>query len=164
MAGTLASYSVITGGLTGFSVDKKPEVCKNGMITSFFSLYVDRLPDVPFQGAGGGPYPRPAHNKFAPGEIANFYKPVPEALQYYVIPREKEAEYFRRHKLVKLEIKMGDMKVEKEFSVPEENIKYVVKGLNIMNTTMTNINVAASNVKRLATEAVVKVKNFKLKK
>lgn len=159
--GSVATTAIITKGLTCGHGPLDP--CKHGLITSPFSLYCTVTPDLAKEG-GGGPYPRDAWNKFNPGEIQDFYQPVPEEQQFYVVPREKEAEYFRRHKIITMRIKLGDYEVEKEYSVPESRARVIVKALNVVDATRSNIKVTASNIKRLASEAIVTVKNLRLKK
>lgn len=156
--GTFATTAVITGGLTGvFPKDKN--ILRTGIITTPFSLYVD-IPKPPKRQIGGGPYPGAAINKFNPGEIQNFYQPVPE--QYYIIPRDKEAEYFRRNKILTLKVQIGDKLYEKEYAVPEERADIVVNVLSVVNTTVDKIKATATNIKTKTTSAVLKVKNFKL--
>lgn len=160
--GSLATTAIITDGLTCGHGPLDP--CKSGLITGVFDLYCSGvIPPTPISG-GGGPYPRDAWNKFNPGDIQNFYQPVPEQQQYYVVPREKEAEYFRRHKIITMKIKLGDKTVEKEYSVPEDRARNIIKAASVVNTTISNITITATNIKRYVVDAVVTIKNLKLKK
>lgn len=158
MSGTFATTAVLTGGLTGVLPTNKT-LCKTGIITSAFSLYVD-IPKVPKRHVGGGPYPGTAHNKFAPGEIQNFYQPVPQ--EYYIVPRDKEADFFRRYKVMTMKVQIGEKVYEKEYSVPEERADMVVSVLNFANTTIERVKATVTNIKTKTTQAVVKVKNFRL--
>lgn len=159
--GSLATTAIITKGLTGGHAPLDP--CKTGIITSAFSLYCTYTPPEPTppKTGGGGPYPGHAWNKFNPGQIQNFYKPVE---QPYIIPRDREAEYFRRRKIVTMKIKLGDISIEKEYAVPEKRANMVISVLGLANKTVDNIKVAVSAVKRITTNAVVKIKNLRLKK
>ncbi len=162
--GNIATTAIITKGLTGCG-HGPVDACRTGLITSPFSLYCITVPTPPTDAAtGGGSYPHDAWNKFNPGDIQNFYQPVPPEQQYYVVPRDQEERYFRRHKIIKMKIQMGDIVVEKEYSVPESRAKMTVKALEVVDNTYKNMNVAVSNIKRLWTEAVVTVKNIRLKK
>lgn len=164
--GGLATTAIITKGLTCGHGPLDP--CKTGLITTAFSLYCTSVPEPPEpkkqKDMGGGSYPRDAWNKFNPGDIQNFYQPVPAEQQYYVVPRDQEERYFRRHKIIKMRVKFGDIFIEKEYSVPEKRAKIVIKALSIVDVTAKNITVAVENIKRLTSEAVVKVKNLRLKK
>lgn len=145
---------IITGGL-GY------DAC-NGLITTKFHLWCGiEIVVTPPKPSGGGPYPGKAHNKFAPGEIQNFYQPVPPEQQYYVVPRDQEARYFQRHKHIVVKFKMGEFAVEKEFAVPEKRAKAIVKVLNVLNNTRTRINVGVSNVKRMAGNLTVAVSKLR---
>lgn len=161
--GSIATTAIITGGLTGGHSPVDP--CKSGLITSPFSLYCRLLPKpVPPPGSGGGPYPGNAWNKFNPGQIQDFYKPVDPTQQYYIVPRDQEANYFRRHKIVTMRIQLGDIVVEKEYAVPEKRARAVVKTLNLINATVANIKLTVSGIKRITSEAIVKIKNLRLGK
>lgn len=152
--GNLATTAIITKGLTGGYGPLDP--CKNGIITSWFSLYYTGITPA-VKHSGGGPYPRDAWNKFGPGDIQNFYKPVPQQMQYYVVPRDQEAKYFKRSKHVVLHFKMGTYEIEKEYSVPENHSQAIIKVLNFANITRERIGLAVKNVKRIATKVIVTV-------
>lgn len=154
--GTLATTAIITKGLTCTG-----PVCNVGLITTHFSLFCKEVVK-PIKSGGGGLYPHDAWNKFGPGEIQKFYTPTPE--QYYVVPRDKEAEYFRRHKIISMQIKIGDKTIEKEWSVPETRGKQIINVAKFANTTLERINIITSNIKKRTSDAIVKIKHFKLRK
>ena len=161
MVGNAVTTRIITGGL---SCDPAGTACTNGIITTFFDLYcTTEIPPV-IGGGGGGPYPRDAWNKFGPGDIQNFYKPVPNDQQYYVVPRDQEARYFLRYKIVKMHLRVGQYEFEKEYSVPENKIKRVIKVMNLANVTQERLSVTVESVRKIATDAAVTIKNLRLKK
>ena len=159
--GNLTTTLIITGGMTGDHAPVDP--CKHGIITTAFSLYCTGTPPViPSKGGGGGGYyPHDAWNRIDSGDVASFYKPVPENLQYYVVPRDQEANFFRRNKLIKLSVTLAGKTMEHEYSVSEKKAKIAIKVLNILDVTVSNINVTITNIKRFAIDAVIKVKNLK---
>ncbi len=157
--GSLATTAIITGGLTCGHGPLDP--CKSGIITSAFSLYCSEAPTVTPPSAGGGPYPCEAWNKLNPGEIQDFYQPVP--VEYYMVPREKEVEYLRRYKPVKITIKMGKLVYEKEYMVPETKRKIVVETFNLLDATRSRINVTIDGVKKVASGINIAIRNFRLR-
>lgn len=160
--GTLASTAIITKGLTGGHGPLDP--CKSGLITTAFSLYCTGILPDPIPGTGGGPYPRDAWNKYNPGDIKNFYQPVPQEQQYYIVPRDQEERYFRRYKTVRIGIKLGETTVEKEYSVPEQKARAIIKAFNLMEVSKERVDLSITNIKRIVTNAVVAIKNLRLKK
>ncbi len=160
MSGNFITTAIITKGLTCAPVDP----CKSGIITTHFSLYCNEPPPPPEQppAAGGGAYPYDAWNKFNPGEIQNFYQPV-DMEQYYIVPRDQEAEFFRRRKVVKLEVKFGENVVTREFSLPEGQAPYVIKALSIANRTMDNMKVAVTSIKKKIHDIKISVSNLRRK-
>lgn len=172
--GTLATTMIITKGLSCAPCSASP--CggspssggdhKTGIITSAFSLYCTLTPPTPTptkpQGGGGGIYPRPAWNKFGPGEIQDFYKPVPLEQQPYLVPRDQEAKYFQRNKKVTIHLKVSEwFDSEKIYMVPEHRARTILKIFNFLNVTRRSVGVVVSNVRRVTTEAVVRIKNFR---
>lgn len=155
--GTLATTAIITGGLT-CGHGPLPE-CRSGLITSPFSLYCTVAPALPEPDAGGGPYPCEAWNKLAPGEIQNFYQEVP--VEYYMVPRDQEAEYLRRYKKLKITLKMGDIMVEREYMVPESRRKVIVEAFNLVDITRRKIQLVVEGVKRVAGGVNVSIRNFR---
>ena len=63
-----------------------------------------------------------------------------------------------------MRMEIGGKVFEKDWAVPEEHAKHIISAANMVNTTIDNMSVKAANMKRITTEAVVKVKNFSLKK
>lgn len=164
MTGTFATTAIITKGLT-CGLDNIP-ACQNGLITTHFSLYCIAPPEPPeppvkpITGGGGGYYPGHAWNKIDPGQLSNFYKPVPN-VPYYIVPPDREHEFFKRHKHVVIKVQFGQTIVEKEYSVSVDRANTIVKVTNIVNNTMDKIKITGSNLRQLATTAVVKIKNLK---
>lgn len=160
--GTKATTAIITNGLTGCG-HPGTSVCQSGIITTGFSLYCTGEVPPPPVSSGGGPYPRQAWNRLDPGQIQNFYKEV-NVEDYYIVPRDQEEKYFRRHKPLKITFKMGEMTVEKEYLIPEKRAQAVVQAFNVVERTKENIDVTVEKVKRVVSNAVVTVKNIRLKK
>jgi hypothetical protein len=158
--GGVATTAIITKGLTCGHGPLAP--CRHGLITTPFSLYCSVAPTPPAISGGGGPYPRDAWNKLNPGDIKSFYQPVPE--EYYLVPRDQEERYFRRHKVVKIVVKLGEFTAEKEYSVPERKAASIVKVFNLIDATKQHIDVAVTNVKRVTSSVVMSIKNLRLKK
>lgn len=174
--GTLATTQIITGGFScqqcigsppgSPRVEGSPSTadCKAGIITTQFSLFCTVAPPPPPNtglGGGGGHYPRDAWNKFNPGEIQNFYKPVDDP---YLVPRDREEQFLRKYKHVQIHFKMGNFEVEKDYQVPENRAKAIVKVLDVINATRDRIMVTASGLKRVTTRITVAVKNFRLRR
>lgn len=155
--GTLATTAIITGGLTCGHGPLDP--CKSGLITSPFSLYCTSELPPPKPSSGGGGYPCEAWNVLNPGEIQDFYQPVP--LEYYMVPREREAEFLRRYVPVKITFKMGKYSVEKEYAVPETKRTIIVKAFNFLDVTQKQVKLIAGNIKRVAGNIKITVINFK---
>lgn len=177
--GTLATTMIITKGLSCAPCGGSPSVgspCegspgfggdhKTGIITSAFSLYCTFVPPTPPavkpQGGGGGAYPRPAWNKFGPGEIQDFYKPVTPEQEPYLVPRDQEAKYFQKNKKVTIHLKIGTwFDSEKIYMVPEHQARTILKVFNFLNATRQNISITVNSIKRITTEAIVRIKNLR---
>lgn len=157
--GSLATTAIITGGLTCGHGPLDP--CKTGLITSVFSLYCTATPPADEPSPGGGGYPCEAWNRLEPGEIQNFYQPVP--VEYLMVPRDQEAEYLRRYKPVKITFKMGKMIIEKEYRVPETRRRIVVEAFNLVEVTREKIGITIKNMKKVIEGVTVKVRNFRLR-
>ena len=159
--GTLATTAIITGGLTCGHGPLDP--CKTGLITSPFSLYCTAtyVPPVASQSSGGGGYPCAAWNKLNPGEIKDFYQPVP--LEYYMIPRDQEADYLRRYAPLKITVKMGDKTYEKEYRMPDTRRKIVVKAFNMMDITKQQVGFAVQSVRKVSSDIKIVISKFRLR-
>ena len=135
----------------------KTRACQGGtLITagSSFTLFCTTTA-VYSEPIGGGSRP------MQPGEISQLYQPVPPELQYYVVPREQEAEYFRSRVPVTITWKMGDRVIEKEYMVPEEKARILVNVMTAVNVTKERMSANLSGLKRVYTRAVVKLTNFR---
>jgi hypothetical protein len=148
----LAGQVIIMKGLSC----GKTTACQSGtMITAGrFSLFCV-IPPPRSEPIGGGSRP------MMPGEISQLYQPVPPQDQYYVVPRELEAEYFRKRVPVKILWRMGDKSIEKEYMVPEDKAHYIVNVAAAYNVTRERISAKLSGMKRLYTRATVKLTNFR---
>ena len=150
---TNATAAIITKGLTcGLT-----RACENGtsITAGRFSLFCG-LSAVPASSGGSRPY--------APGEIGQLYQPVPPQDMYYVVDRSREAEFLRTRVPVIIKFEMGEYKVNKEYLVPEERARVVVKVVNMLNVTKERITVTLSNIKRTYSKAKVKLSNFRLRR
>lgn len=153
--GTPATTAIITGGL-----DCSPACI--GLITTHFSLYCTEEPPRKLD-SGGGPYPadRGAWNQIQ--DIDNFYKPVPDQ-DPFIVPRDQEADYFRRKQQVVIKFKIADIEVEKIYMVPEQRKKGIVTVFNLINVTQQRMSAAVKNLKKITTRALVVIKNLRMKK
>lgn len=146
--GNLVTTAIITKGLYN------GPACV-GIVTTHFSLLCKSLPRP--KDTGGGPYPHVgAHNQIP--NIQNFYHPVED--QPFLVPKDQEADYFRKFKAVELRIKFGEKEVVKEYRIPTNRAKYVVAVINLLNSTRDKIQVAVSGLKRLKHNIVVRVQNL----
>ncbi len=144
---------IITGGLG------RP-ACK-GMITmATFSLWCEVEPPKEPVTQGGGSIP------LAPGEIANLYQPVEGGAEAVGLPGGEgnfvnPAAYGKR--VVRVAVKLNDRVFEKEYLVTDKRAKSVITIVNLINVTKDRMMVMASNIQRITTSAVVKVKNLRIK-
>jgi len=164
--GNLATTAIITNGLTGGH--SPVGNCKHGIVTSAFSLYCSGFalpiePTVTKTGGGGGGYPGSAWNKFGPGEVQNFYKPVPTEQQYYIVPRDQEAQYFKRRRIVKMVVSIGGKTFDREFSVDENKARFIIKATSVINSTYSNMKIIGANIKRRIHKAKVTITNLRQK-
>lgn len=125
-------------------------------ITPWFRLWISELPKANPYVAAAGSYP------LLPGEIQNLYKELPAEQQYYVIPRDQEAKYFQRNKLINLHFSIAGKEVEKTFVVSENRARMAFKVINLMNDTKKRTHVYIKNIKRVATTAKASVRNLRL--
>ena len=155
---SLAIQAIITKGLTCGATT----ACQSGTVImtgpwQLFCLTSMPEPVILPPGAAGG-------KTLQPGEIARLYQPVPDEWQYIQIPRDKEAEYFRKRKVVKVEFNFKSINITKEYSIPEEKAKIIYKLANMYNVTRDRITVGGSFIKRLYTTARVRVTGFRIKR
>lgn len=155
-----AAHAIITKGLTC----GQTTACENGtMLTAGpFTLFCVN-PAVDPVGGGGG-YTPYVTRPLQPGEIAQLYQPLPDHQQYYVVPREQEAEYLRRFLPVMITMKFGNVEVEKQYVVPQARARVIFNTVSVVNATRDRMYASVRNLKRVATRAVVTVTNFVLRR
>lgn len=160
--GTVASTLITTKGLfikSAVPADFTALTFGAG-VTPFISLYITSYtppPVTPTSGGGGGGtfYVRPLQ----PGEIANQWQPINNP---YLIPLDKEKEYFQRSKLVMIKMKLGDREVDRTYAIKENQAKILIKVVNIINVTRDRLKIFGSNIKRIASRAIIKVRNLRV--
>ncbi len=157
-----AAHAIITRGLTC----GQTTACEFGtsITAGPFTLYCIN-PAVP-QGSGGAgvgytPY---VARPLQPGEIAQLYQPLPDYQQYYVVPRDQEAEYLRRFLPVMITMKFGNVDVEKQYMVPYHRARVIFNTVSVINATRDRMSASVSNLKRITSRAVVVVTNFVLRR
>lgn len=144
--------AIITGGLG------RP-ACR-GMITSLpFQLVCEVIvpPIPPTKAVSGGSIP------LAPGEIQDFYQPVDSSLGTQPSEGQFADPSVYGKKVVKVTMRFQDHVVEKEYLVTDKRAKHVIRIINLVNATKARMKVMASNIHRVTTRAVVKVKNLRIK-
>ncbi len=144
---------IITGGLG------RP-ACKGLITMGTFSLWCEVVPVKEKGGNSGGSIP------LAPGEIAGLYQPVEGGSSAVGLPGGEgalvnPAAYGKR--VVRVAVRLNDRLFEKEYLVSDNRAKHVIKIVNLINATRTKMMVMASNIKRITTNAVVKVQNLRVK-
>ncbi len=156
-----AAQAIIMKGLSY----GKTTACENGtMITAGpFTLFCIN-PFLKKGGGGGGYYPKTVTRPLQPGEIQHLYKVLPNQEQYYIVPRDKEAEYFRRFLPVLIEVKIGGKTVEKQYMVPLERAQVMFNIVEVVNATKDRMKAIVSSMKRITSKAIVTVTNFRLRK
>lgn len=162
MAG-VAAHAIITKGLTC----GRTTACENGtMLTAGpFSLFCVNPPTGDASSGGGGGYiPNVVTRPLQPGEIAQMYQPVPDQQQYYIVPRDQEAQYLRQYSPVMITLKLGSVEVEKQYMVPKGKARAIFNTVQVINTTKERISVFVSNLKRITSDAIVKVTNLRLRR
>lgn len=160
MASSNAAHAIITKGLTC----GRTTACENGtMLTAGpFTLFcLNPAVDPGGGGPGGGSY---VARPMQPGEIAQLYQPLPDWQQYYIVPRDQEAEYFRQFLPVMITMAFGNVNVEKQYMVPQAPARAIFKSVSVMNATRDRMSVMVSSLKRLTSRAIVTVTNFALRK
>jgi hypothetical protein len=120
---------------------------------------------------------------YAPGEIANLYKPVTSNLQ----PLNKDAlslwrpynppvpldkitvkVVFKKDKIADMgedlsEFEQVDNVYTREFMIPRSRTKIITKANNLMNVSYKSIRVTANNLRSLATKIKVTITRFRKK-
>jgi hypothetical protein len=159
--GTAATTLITTGGL--YIDDGIVSILNfGGSVTPWIQLYInDYVPPLAdnYVAAVGS-------RVYAPGEIANLYMPIDpntgvRSPEPFLVPMDKEADYFRKNKVITLKINFAGKQYENHYAVPEQQAKRIVEIANFVNATRSKINVSVSNIKKLATTALVEVRNFK---
>ena len=156
-----AAHAIITKGLTC----GQTTACEFGtsITAGPFTLYC--INPAPIGGGGpggaGGSY---VARPLQPGEIHHLYQPLPDWQQYYIVPRDQEAEYLKRFLPVMITMKFGNVDVEKQYMVPTERARAIFKSVSVVNATRDRISASAGNLKRVAIRAIVTVSNFVLRR
>ena len=156
MAIGLAGQVIIMKGLSC----GKTRACQAGTLLtagSSFTLFCATPGNLPVlsEPIGGGSRP------MQPGEISQLYQPVPPELQYYVVPRDKEAEYFRKRVPVVITFRYKEKEIVKEYMVPEEKARIIASVASAINVTKDRMSAKLSGLKRVYNRAVVKITNFR---
>ena len=155
-----AAQAIIMKGLSC----GKTTACENGtMITAGpFTLFCIN-PFLKQGGGGGGYYPKAVTRPLQPGEIQHLYQVLPDQQQYYIVPRDQEAEYLRRYLPVLIEIKIGGTTIEKQYMVPQDKAQVLFNIVEVINATKDRMKAVVDSMKRITTRAVVTITNFKLR-
>jgi hypothetical protein len=156
-----AAHAIITKGLTC----GQTTACEYGtsITAGPFTLYCINV-DGPVGGGPGGAGGSYVTRPLQPGEIHQLYQPLPDWQQYYVVPRDQEAEYLRRFLPVMIQMKFGNVEVEKQYMVPTEKARAIFKSVSVLNATRDRMSASAGNLKRVATRAIITVRNFVLRR
>lgn len=132
------------------------DACKGLVITTNFNLWCGIQVIVTTQPTGGS---RP----LSPGEIQNFFKPVqPEYQPSYVKPYDYDPLAKPKNHVV-IRVTFKDRVVEKEYVVSQKRIGVVIKLVNLVNTTKSRVSAVAQNIRRIASKAIITVKNLRKK-
>ena len=141
--------SIITGGLG------RP-ACEGMIINMPFQLACFQfIPPIPLPAIPPPPPGKGGSIPLAPGEIQDFYTPVDFNGEGDLA---KPSVYGKRMITIKMLSKFFD--VEKEFMISERKVKYVIKAANVVNNTMVNMKVVATNIKNLASRGITAIKRF----
>lgn len=130
----------------------------SGLITTQFSLAGCR---VRVQvGQVGGSHP------LAPGEYANFYKPVDAPPGYddhpaFYSPTNQDP--LTPANVVTIAVTFNGKTTEKEYIVKPSRARFIVRVANFINVTEERISAVVSNINRVVTQSV-KVLNFRKKR
>jgi hypothetical protein len=167
--GTAATTLITTRGL--FIDDGITSALDFGAgITPWFRLYITAYPPPPAShyvaAAGSRPY--------APGEIAQLYQPIDPATglrvdakpleeQPFYVPLDKEAEFLSKNRVVTINLNFAGKHLEKIYTVTEHRATKIIEVINVVNATKKRVNVVASGLKRVTTEAVAKIRNLRLR-
>lgn len=127
--------------------------CK-GLLTADFSLAGCTFE---VHVGGGGPYPGPAINKLAPGEIHNFYKPINPDNQPW-LTRDQFDVVNKRPVTIKVHI--GQRTFEHNVLVPDEKAKFTVSVLNIAKIMRDDVKILMSKIRHQIDNATISIKNL----
>lgn len=105
------------------------------------------------KGNDGGSYPLDF------GQIKDLYKPVPAEQQPYLTPYDYDP--FRKKTVVHIKMMMGETSFEKDYFVSAKRAKTIVSVLNFINATRDKMSATAKNLKKIAIQAIISVKNFR---
>lgn len=167
--GTLATTLITTKGL--FTAASMPPgynaLTFGAVITPWFRLYIqEAVPPTGYVAAAGS-------RVYAPGEFAASLKFIDPKTglatdkssmeEYLVVPMDKEAEYLGGSKIITVKLNFAGKNMEKVYSVSENRAKTIIEVINVVNATKKRISVVASGLKHVTTEAVVKIRNLRLR-
>lgn len=164
--GSLATTLIITKGLPCQDLPVDEQICSFGAgITPWFSLYckIIKEPVIPPEKPAEGPL-NVGSIPLMPGEIHHLYRELPQSQQYYIVPRDQEANYFASYNNITLKVKMGGSETEKIFRVKNSQTKHIVTVLSLINVTKNLIVTSIKNVKKISTSGYISIKNIVLRK
>ncbi len=167
--GTLATTLITTRGL--FTAASMPAgytaLSFGAVINPWFRLYVQTATNPSGYVAAAG------SRVYAPGEFADSLKFIDPKTglvtkdssmeEYLVVPMDKEAEYLGGSKIITVRLSFAGKNMEKVYSVNENRANTIIEVINVINATKKRISVVASGLKRVTTEAVVKIRNLRLR-
>ena len=156
--GTFATTAIITKGL------HCGPACR-GLITTHFQLFCSVEVPPNFnngKGGGGGPYPSNMGAWNQVDDIQNFYQPTKE--QPFIVPPDKEAEYFRKNVNIHFKMKIQGIEVDKNYQVPQKLESTTIKVFNLIDATINRVGVSISNLKKITHTAIIKIRNLRVLK
>ena len=99
---------------------------------------------------------------YAPGEIQNFFKPV-RGESPYLTPYNYDPFAAKKTPVV-ISIEIGGNKMEKEYLVPAKRGDTIVSVINLLNRTKENVKVVVVGLGKIASNAIITIKNLQRKR
>lgn len=162
--GNITTTLIITNGL--FVSDVVPPgfsaLTLGAGIGSFTLVLYEAAPSENYVAAVGS-------RVYQPGEFANSLKLIDPNTglatdePWHVIPRDQEAEYFRKKKIVTVKLVWNKQEYERTYVVTESRARMVLEVINFANKTKHQWSVAISNVKRVITDATVIIRKLRVR-